>query len=168
MATFFSPIITNAFTQPFVANEALATRTNVVTAVTSFEMPDTANNDIVHVFELPIDAVPTSIQFACDALGAGTVDVGLYRLAGGTTTADATFVALDQDCFATLIAVTNANAVTEILFEAAATNIDKSTSPLWAWAGLSTRPDYGSVFLSLTTPTGTSSVGTVRLKVEYV
>ena len=58
---------------------------------------------------------------------------------------------------------TGAVVQTEVLFEAAAANIDKTNYALWQWAGLSARPAYGEMYVALTYDTGTSAAGTVRL-----
>jgi len=75
-------------------------------AVDTFELTDTANGDIAHVFRVPIDAVLLSVKFAFDDLGtAGTVDIGFY-----TKNADGTYTAVDADAIANNIDV-NAAAV---------------------------------------------------------
>lgn len=127
----------------------------------TWEEPDNANGDVTIVGPLPIDFVPSSILFASDALGAGTANVGLYK-----KNSDGTFTAVSAECFASDIAVTTAVAQTEVLFEAAATDIANTNKSLWQWAGLSARPDYAELFIALTFDTGTSSAGTIRLVVR--
>lgn len=131
-------------------------------AVDQFELADTANGDIHHVFKLPIDAVIHSVRMATDDLGsAGTVDIGFY-----TKNADGTYSAVDIDAIASLIDVNSAATVlTEYRFEAAA--IETADQPAWELAGLSDRPAYGDIYLSLTTPTGTTAAGTVAIQVTY-
>jgi hypothetical protein len=124
----------------------------------AFEEIDNANGDTRMVFRVPVNLVPSSLLFACDALGAGTVHIGLYQKDNGGN-----YVAVDDDCFATAIAVTGAVAQTEVLFEAAATNISRTNDPLWKWAGLTAAPAYGDFYLGLTYATGTSAAGTVRV-----
>lgn len=128
----------------------------------SFEIVNSENNDDVILFRLPIDAVIHKIRFACDALTSGTIDVGVHRKA-----ADGTYVVVDADAFASAIAVSSAVAITDVTNEAAAANIDKMLQPLWQRAGLSTRPTYNELYISLTTPTGTGATGTVYVEVEY-
>ncbi len=128
----------------------------------AFEIADTANNDDVILFKLPIDAVVHKIRFACDALTSGTIDIGLHR-----KNADGTYTAVDTDTFASAIAVSTAVAITDVTNEAAAANIADMLKPIWQRAGLTTRPAYGDMYLSLTTPTGTGATGTVYVEVEY-
>ena len=45
--------------------------------VDQFELGDTANGDIHHVFKLPVEAVIHSVKMATDDLGtAGAIDIG--------------------------------------------------------------------------------------------
>ena len=130
--------------------------------VDQFELADTANGDIHHVFKIPVDAVLHSVKFASDDLGtAGTVDIGFY-----SKSADGTYVAVDINAIASLIDV-NAGAVaeTEMRFEAA--GIETAAQTAWELAGLAARPAYGDLYISLTTPTGTTAAGTVSLKIQY-
>lgn len=124
----------------------------------AYEEINNENGDVRILFRLPIDLVPSELLFACDALGAGTVDIGLYRKNN-----DGTYTAVDDDCFASAIAVTSAVANADQIFEAGAANIDDTNKPLWQWANLSTRPDYADLFLALTFDAGTSQGGTVRV-----
>lgn len=162
MATFKGTHITKFDSTPMETVNSRLHGGVLKTCKDAFEIADTANDDNVILFRLPIDTVVHKIRFACDALSAGTVDIGLYRKA-----ADGTYVAVDQDCFATLIAVTGAVAITDVTNEAGATNIADMLKPIWQRAGLSTRPAYNDMYLALTTPTGTGATGTVYVEVEY-
>lgn len=159
MPTFKGTHITNFDATPPTVVDAQLHGGAVKYYVDAFECPDTANADIMHIFRVPVDSVPISLRWANDALGAGTVDIGLYR-----KNADGSYTAVDDDCFATQIAVTGANAEAEVLYEAAAANIDLSDRPLWVWAGLSARPAYNDFYVSLTFDTGTSTVATASIK----
>lgn len=128
-----------------------------------FEEADNANADFRIVFKLPIDLVVSQVNFACDALSAGTVDIGLYK-----KNADGTYTAVDDDCFASAIAVTTAVAKTDVTYEAAAADIADALQPLWQRANLSARPSYGDMYLGLTYDTGTGAAGTVLVEVEGV
>lgn len=163
MATFLGTHITKFDSTPFDVVDSRLHGGTVKSYVDAFELADTANNDFAIVFRLPIDAVVKRVLFGCDALGAGTADIGLYKKNN-----DGTYTAVDQDCFATLIAVTSAVAVTDVTYEAGATNIANARKALWEIAGLSTRPEYGDLYVTITTPTGTSTVGTVYLELETV
>lgn len=158
MTTYKATHITNFDAKPPLTVNARLHGGVVKEYKDAYEEADNANGDFTIVFKVPVDFVPSSLLFACDALGAGTADIGLYY-----KKADGTYAAVDDDCFATAIAVTGAVAQTEVLFEAAAANIDKTNYALWQWAGLSDRPAYGEMYVALTYDTGTSAAGTVRL-----
>lgn len=131
-------------------------------AVDQFELADTANGDIHHVFRLPVEATLHSVKMATDDLGsAGTIDIGFYK-----KNLDGTYTVVDQDAIASAIDVnTAATALTEYRFEAA--DINTADQPAWELAGLSARPAYGDIYLSLTTPAGTTAVGTVAMQIAY-
>lgn len=130
--------------------------------VDQFELGDTADGDINHVFKIPVETILHSVKFASDDLGtAGTVSIGFYR-----KNADGTYVAVDIDAIASLIDVSTAAVpLTEMRFEAA--DINTADQPAWELAGLSERPAYGDLYISLTTPTGTTSAGTVAMQIQY-
>lgn len=162
MATFLGTHITD-FDQTsidFVDSNLHSGRIHSISCVD--EIPDTANADNMIVARVPVDAVVKTVRFACDALGAGTIDIGFYR-----KNANGTYTAVDVDAFATLIAVTSALAITDVTYEAAATNIAFRNQPVWQRAGLSARPDYSDMYIGYYFATGTSAVGTVLLDIEY-
>lgn len=136
----------------------------VVQNITSVdEIPDTANGDNMIICRVPVDAIVRRVRFGCDALGAGTADIGTYR-----KNTDGTYTAVDDDCFASAIAVTSAVAVTDVTYEAAATDISKALQPLWQRSALSARPAYGDLYIGYTFDTGTSAVATAILEVDYL
>lgn len=131
-------------------------------AVDTFELTDTADGDIAHVFKLPVDAIVHSLKFACDDLGtAGTVDIGVYK-----KNDDGTYSAVDADAFANNIDV-NSAAVTLTEYRFSAKDINTANDALWELAGLSARPAYGDMYISLTTDTGTTADGTVTMQIAY-
>jgi len=134
----------------------------VKTCIDQFELADTANGDIHHVFKLSVDAVLSSVKMAADDLGtAGTVSIGFYKKNN-----DGTYTVVDADAIASAIDVNAAaTALTEYRFEAAA--IETIDQPVWELAGLAARPAYGDLYLSLTTPAGTTSAGTVAMVIQY-
>lgn len=125
-----------------------------------FELADSANADNAIVLKLPADAVLNSIKFASDALSAGTVDIGFFKL-----NADGTYTAIDADAIANNIAVTSEVALTEYRYSVK--GIDTANKSVWELAGLSTRPEYNDIYVGLTTDTGTSAVGTVLVEAFY-
>ena len=134
----------------------------VKACVDQFELADTANDDIHHVFKLPVEATLLSVKMAADDLGtAGTIDIGFYK-----KNTDGTYTVVDQDAIASAIDVNAAaTGLTEYRFEAA--NINTADMPAWELAGLSARPAYGDIYLSLTMPEGTTAVGTVAMQIMY-
>lgn len=129
----------------------------------AFEIGNTDNGDITIVFKVGIDAIPTSLKYAHDALTSGALDIGLY-----TKNADGTYTAVDDDCFASAIDPSSAAALTEALYEAAATNIANGNKTLWEWAGLAARPDYADLYVAITHDTGTGADGTFLLQLDTV
>lgn len=116
---------------------------------------------IHHVFKVPVEAVLHSCKFGSDDLGtAGTVDIGFYKKNN-----DGTYTAVDDDAIASAIAVTSAVAYAEQRFEAA--NINTADQPAWELAGLSARPAYGDLYISLTMDTQTTAAGTVAMSIQY-
>lgn len=162
MATFLGQHITDFDSSPFDVVPSKLHGGLIRTASSVDEVPDTGNGDNMMVIQLPVDAVVKKVSFACDALGAGTADIGVYK-----KNSDGTYTAVDDDVFATQIAVTSAVALTDVTYEAAATNIADRNKPLWQRAGLSARPAYAEFYVGYTFDTGTSTVATALLEVEY-
>lgn len=162
MPTFLSEHITDFDQNPIDFVDARLHSGRLLTQSTVNEVPDTANGDNLILLRIPVDAVVKSVRAANDALGAGTMDIGLYR-----KNSDGTYTAVDDDCFASAVAVTGANALTDITYEAAATNIALRNQPAWQRAGLSARPAYGDLYLAATFDTGTSTVATLLVEVDY-
>lgn len=159
MATFKGTHITKFDNTPFDTVNAREHGGVVKAYVDAFELADTANGDIAHVFKIPVDAIIHSIKFACDDLGAaGTVDIGFYR-----KKADGTYVAVDADAIANNIDV-NTAAVTLTEYRFSVKGIETARQAAYELAGLSARPAYGDLYVSLTTDTGTTVAGTVTMQ----
>lgn len=162
MATFKGTHITDFDAEPF---EVVPSRLHggvKKVIVDAFELADTANADFAIVAKLPIDAVIHSVQFASDDLGtAGTVDLGFYR-----KNADGTYTAVDADALANNIDVATA-AVSPTEYRFSTKGIETANQSAFTLAGLSARPAYEDIYIALTTDTGTTTAGTVYIKVEY-
>lgn len=118
--------------------------------------------DIHHVFKLPIDAIIHSLKFASDDLGTtGTVDIGIYK-----KNVDGTYSAVDDNAFADAIDV-NAAAVALTEYRFSAKNINTANQKLWELAGLSARPSYEDMYISLTFDAATTAAGDTTLMVQY-
>ena len=131
-------------------------------AVDTFELADTANDDAHIVFKVPVDAIIHSVKMAADDLGtAGTIDIGFHYKA-----ADGTYTAVDVDAIASAIDVNAAaTGLTEYRFEAA--DINTATEAAYVLAGLTARPAYEDLYVSISTPEGTTAVGTVTMQIQY-
>lgn len=126
-----------------------------------------ADNDVIVMLEIPVDANITSIRHWSDDLGTtGDLNLGFYPGNIDPTTllvADA----VDEDALATAIDV-NAAAVadSELRFEVA--NISTAADEAWRLAGLSTRPAYDTFFLCYTASEATTATGDISLIARYV
>lgn len=137
-----------------------------------------ADDDVVVLCALPIDAVLHAAYFAFDELDAGTdslVNLGLYTDAAGTD-------AQDEDCYATVV-TTFRSATTATDFPSGAPNlafeargIQLAGQKVWEDAGYSDRDaalaeaDQGQLYLALTqtaTVSDDSGGGTLTFLVEY-
>lgn len=163
MTEFKGTHITNkTATPPTVVNGRLAGGVLRHTRDT-WEFTNNENDDYTVVLEVPVDAIPTSIKFACDDLTSGAADIGLYKADG-----DGTFTVVLVDCFADGIALgSGAVALGEYLYNDAATNIANANKTFWEWAGLSARPAYEHLYIGVANPTGTGAAGTGFLSADY-
>lgn len=98
---------------------------------------EAANGDSIastyRLIRVPSNFVMTGLRLAWDALGGSAAgDVGVYQVAanGGAV--------VDADEFASAVALASAGAWTDVMEEAAATDIAKIGMPLWERLGLTT------------------------------
>lgn len=162
MATFKGTHITNLDALPFNTTNARLHGGVKKVVRDTFELDDTANGDIAHVLKIPVDAILDSVIFGCDDLGsAGTVDIGFYR-----KKEDGTYEAVDADAIANNIDVATA-AVSATEYRFSVKGLETANQTAYELAGLSARPAYADLYISLTTDTGTTTAGTVYLKAEY-
>jgi len=125
-----------------------------------------ADDSVVVLTEIPVDAFISSIRFWSDDLGStGLFNLGFYpgsKKASDLVVADA----VDEDALATAIDV-NAAAVadSELRFEAA--NISTVGKKAWELAGLSARPAYGFFYLALTASEATTAAGDMAALVRF-
>lgn len=163
MAEFQSVNITKINTTPItIVNGRLMGGISRHTKDT-WEFTNNSNDDYTVVLKVPVDGIPYSVKYASDDLTSGTSEIGLYSDDG-----DGTYTAVDIDAFASGVAQgSGAVALTEMLYEAAATNIDQANETFWEWAGLSTRPSYEHLYIAVTNSTGTGAAGTGFLECSY-
>lgn len=163
MATQKGTHITDFDSNPFDVVDSKLHGGRMRHARDQFELTDTADGDVAHVLKIPVDAVIDSIKFACDDLGtAGTVDIGFYK-----KNADGTYTAVDADAIANNIDV-NSAAVSLTEYRYSVKGIETANQKAWELAGLSAKPAYDDLYLSLTTDTGTTADGTVLLQCDFL
>ena len=125
---------------------------------------EAANGDSIgstyRLVRVPANFVPTSVRIATKALGgSAAADVGVYRVEedGGAV--------VDADEFASAVAVSSAVAWTDVMEEAAATDIAKIGQTMWERVGLTANPGVAyDIALTLTAATG--AAGTVSMIVR--
>ena len=126
-----------------------------------------ADNDIILMCEIPVEAKITSIKMWSDDLGTtGAVNLGFYPGPGSGTTIAADTDAVDEDAIGTAIDVnTAATADVEVRFETKDFNTldDKA----WEIAGLSEKPDYEHFYLAFTASAATTDAGDLALIVRH-
>ncbi len=156
-----STFITNLDANPVVANTAgeggparLQCIEGYATSVAS------GSTDATYQFvRVPSNCKIKRIDFESAAQAAGTLDIGVYYATDGEgkkPTALLAAAAIDQDFFASLIAVTSAVVITNITNESGTYTIDKRVQPLWQAIGLLSDPGgyfdiVGTIVTAITT-----------------
>jgi hypothetical protein len=114
------------------------------------------------ILRLPASAVLVSLEVAADALGTNAAyDIGAYRPASISSGS-----VIDQDEFASAVAMATAIAWTNILEEAAPTDKSKIGQPLWERCGLTANPGHGIDIVATSTVNGTDA-GTIAIRARY-
>jgi len=163
MAQFLGATLTNRGLSPATINSGQTYAGAVYRAAEVIEIADTANADTTILLEVPTDGFPFQLFYASDDLTSGTSNIGLFY-----ESSPSVFTAVDDDCFATLIAQgSGAVARADVILEAAATNISKLKKTFWEWGGLSARPAYEKMYIGIANATGTGATGTVSLECFY-
>lgn len=131
----------------------------------AFELADQADGDSTIVLPIPVDANLISVKFACDDLGSGSdevADITFFK-----KNADGTYSEISDGLIANNIDIhTGAVALTEYRYSVP--GIQTRGQPAWELAGLSARPDYGTIYIGLTTDTDNTIAATVLLEAQYV
>jgi hypothetical protein len=166
MATYSSEFITDKenldiqnIQQRAGREEALATTIALAGVV--------ADNEVIVMTEIPVNANITSIKMWSDDLGTtGDLNLGFYP---GNITPSTLVVgdAIDEDALATAIDVNAAaTADVEVRFEVK----DHNTTGDLAWelAGLSAEPAYGTFFICFTASEATTAAGDISLVVRHI
>lgn len=166
MAVVKSTLITNADNLDILGQQGHYSGEKVVVA-TYAAAGAIADNDVILMAELPIDAKITSIIMHSDDLGTtGDLNLGLYPGRGSGVTIAAATDAVDEDALGTAIDVnTAATANVEVRFEVKDHN--SIEEKVYEIAGLTSRPDYGKMFLAFTASEATTAAGDLTLIVRY-
>jgi hypothetical protein len=126
-----------------------------------------ADNDVILMCEVPVEATISSIRMYSDDLGTtGDLNLGFYPGPGSGTTISADTDAVDEDAIGTAIDVNAAaTANVEVRFETKDFNTldDKA----WEIAGLSAKPDYSTFYLAFTASEATTAAGDLALVIRH-
>lgn len=126
-----------------------------------------ADNDIIALAYIPVDAKITSIRVWSDDLGTtGDLNLGFYpgNLEVSTLT-DAN--AVDEDALATALDV-NAAAIADVEVRFEAKDINTIDDRAWEIAGLTARPAYDQFLLAFTASEATTAAGDISAVVRYI
>lgn len=114
---------------------------------------------------VPSNCKVKQVWYEGGAQAAGTFDIGVYYATDGEGQKPLTLLAanaIDQDFFASIVAVTSAVALTNVTNESGTYTIDKRVQPLWQAVGLTADPGgYFDICITIVTAitTGATVVG---------
>lgn len=164
MAVNKSDLVTNADDLDTQNDQIHSGRERVVVAHDA--APILADNDIVLMCEVPVDARINSIRLWADDLGTtGDLNLGFYPGPGSGVSISADTDAVDEDALGTAIDA-NAAALADVEVRFETQNISTANSKAWELAGLSAQPDYGSFYLAFTASEATTAAGDLVLHVR--
>lgn len=158
--------ITNADASPAVANTAGevggAAPLKVVSSGSVVAVASSSTDATYQFCRVPSNAKIQAMFFESAAQGAGTIDIGAYYATdglGGKPTSLLAAAAIDQDFFATAVAVTSLSQPTNVINESGTNTPAKRVQPLWQALGLTSDPGgnidiVGTVVTAITTGTG--------------
>lgn len=129
--------------------------------------PILADNDVVVIAEISVEANITSYKHWSDDLGTtGTVNVGFYP----GNVAASTLVhtdAVDEDAIATAVDV-NAAALADVELRFETKNINTLGQAAWELAGLTSRPEYDRFYIAYTAAAATTAAGDISAVIRYI
>ncbi len=157
--------VTNADAVPVVPNTAGTGGPAPLKVVSSGSVVAIAASsaDATYQFvRVPSNAKVKALFFESGAQAAGTMDIGVYYATDGVIGKPAALLAaaaIDQDFFASLVAVTALSQPTNVINESGTNTPAKQNQPLWQALGLTTDPGgnfdiCGTVVTPITTGTG--------------
>lgn len=167
MAVVKSNIITTADDLDTQVEKGLAHGAEKVTQARYTAAGVIADNDVILMMEVPVEAKINSIRMWSDDLGTtGDLNLGFYPGPGSGTTIASVTDTVDEDALATAIDVNAAaTANVEVRFEVKdfVTLDDKA----WEIAGLTAKPDYATFYIAFTASEATTAGGDLALIVRY-
>jgi hypothetical protein len=166
MANNNSTEIANIWANPPVANSSRNAHGRVRICQGNFETTAAnieTNGDTIRLCEIPSNAAIISFKIACDDLDSN----GLYQR-GSDSTGPGTV--LDLDAYASLVDMgTAALALTEIIHEASATNIDRVGGTVYQDGAVSDDPNVMyEIVATCTVKAATGVAGTIAYQILYV
>ena len=166
MAVTKSDIVTNADNLDTQNDQGSYSGEKVITA---HELTGgaVADNDVILMCEIPVNAKITSIRMSSDDLGTtGDLNLGFYPGPGSGVTISADSDAVDEDALGTAIDV-NAAALADVEQRFEVKNISTLNQKAWELAGLSSEPDYSTFYIAFTASEATTAAGDIILVVRY-
>lgn len=158
-----STIVTNADATPVDLSSPLINHGRLREQVAKKEIAAADDdNTVLRLFRVWSGWRISSIEIASDALSTGAAwEVGVHQTAenGGAV--------VDADEFASGVDLAAAKAMTDVTYEAAATEIDKIEMPLWERIGLTEDPKRWYDITMTATAAGTAA-GTIAARLRYV
>ena len=110
----------------------------------------------IRLLRVPSHLRLTALELSSDAIASAAADVGVYDIAPNGS------AVVDADEFGSAVSLATAQDKTNVLQEAAATDIAKCGQPLWQRLGLSSDPGK-SYDIVLTLTAAATAAGTVSL-----
>jgi len=158
-----STIVTNADAAPVDLTPAYVSHGRLRSQVAKVEVAVADDNaSVFRLFRVWSGWRIEKIEIGSDALGtAAAYEVGVYQTAenGGAV--------VDADEFASAVSLVGATVMTDVTYEAVATEIDKIEQPLWERIGL-TADSKRWYDIALTATTAGDAAGTIAGRITYV
>lgn len=127
---------------------------------------------VYRMLQIPSNARVESVKIAADALGSGcTLDVGVfwptYIPVGAGLSASNQSLVINTTLFASVLAASAANALTDITNQSTQNTIVKQEQPLWQAAGLASDPGI-DLDICVYVAGAVATQGYIGLKAAYV
>lgn len=157
--------VTNSDATPATANTAGtggAAPVKVISSGSVVAVASSSQDSTYQFVRVPSTAKIKALFFESAAQAGGTVDIGVYYATDGLigkATSLLAAAAIDQDFFASAVAVTSASQPTNVINESGTNTPAKQNQPLWQALGLSADPGgnfdiVGTIATAITTGTG--------------